>query len=657
MRPTKICTFVMLALFSQVSSAQEHQEIMVITGTKTAKSILDTPIRTEVITAQELERTHATNLSEALQNIPGLTIRNIHGKSGTEISMQGFDGNRVLILVDGMPVSPSTGSTVDLTQLGVANIEQIEIIRGSVSALYGSESMGGVINIITTTPDTPFGFKGTIRGGTYGSRDVESHIPNDANYTINTHFAGDNAYLLLSADHRQLGGNDLDANVMGYDNDSGSKSNYSLTAGYKFNNGGHLKITPSYYSEDVEVDYGAENTTAPGGVALYRRQSDVDRYNLSINYSGPVAEQAYITSYFITEKYKSGTTQSWVDGSGMPTQRDSEILFNKGEFQIDFPIGENHLITTGLVGYQGSLTQTKDGQSEIDPTKPTQENIEFYLQDDYFITDNLELLPGFRALYDTEFGHHFSPKLNLMYSPERLSQYDLKVRAGVGTGYRVPNLKERYYLFDHSHLGYIVLGNPDLEPESSISMQFGIEAKLNKVLSGDINLYRNDTENLIAEDFSHRENGIDIYMYQNQAETFSQGVDLQLNIAETSGWSSSLGYSFLHAEDKQTGNQLAKLPQHQVKGNINYNIALISTELSLYGRYETESFADSANTQKSPAHSVFDFKINTWVTDQFKVFAGVDNLTDTIIDTAVGAGQDFRPTTGRFIYLGLTFDY
>ena len=90
-----------------------------VTGTRPERQLLDTPVRTEVVTAEEIEKTHARNLKEALENVPGLQLREIHGKPGYEVWLQGVESDRVLVLIDGLPMTATTGSTVDVSQLSV----------------------------------------------------------------------------------------------------------------------------------------------------------------------------------------------------------------------------------------------------------------------------------------------------------------------------------------------------------------------------------------------------------------------------------------------------------------------------------------------------------------------------------------------------------
>ena len=122
---------------------------IVVTATRSEKKLTDSPIRTEVVSENELKRTNASTLKDALENIPGILLREIHGKSGYEISLQGLSSDQVLVLIDGLPLAASTGSTVDLDQYLIASVDHIEVIKGAASAQYGSAAMGGVINIIT----------------------------------------------------------------------------------------------------------------------------------------------------------------------------------------------------------------------------------------------------------------------------------------------------------------------------------------------------------------------------------------------------------------------------------------------------------------------------------------------------------------------------
>ena len=126
---------------------------IVVTGTRSAQSIEDTPIQTQVITKREINGTGVVDLGSLLAEQTGIAVISDHG---TGVQMQGFDPDYTLILVDGEPVIGRTAGTLDLDRFLVSNLEQVEIVKGSTSSLYGSEALAGVINLITRLPEKPF---------------------------------------------------------------------------------------------------------------------------------------------------------------------------------------------------------------------------------------------------------------------------------------------------------------------------------------------------------------------------------------------------------------------------------------------------------------------------------------------------------------------
>lgn len=142
----KIHNYLLMSLVltsvSNIGHAVTELDTLVVSATRVERALSDAPIRTEVVSRYELDKTHARSLKEALENVPGLQLREIHGKSGYEASLQGMSSDQLLILIDGMPLAASTGSSVDLSQYATLDIERIEIIKGAASAQYGSSAMG-----------------------------------------------------------------------------------------------------------------------------------------------------------------------------------------------------------------------------------------------------------------------------------------------------------------------------------------------------------------------------------------------------------------------------------------------------------------------------------------------------------------------------------
>ena len=159
----------MATVQAQELAAPQLKEV-VITGTRTERDIDEAPVRTEVVSREEIERTHAGTLKQALENVPGLQLREVVGKSGYELSLQGLSADQVLVLIDGLPITASTSSTVDLSQYLLDDVERIEVVKGASSAQYGSSAMGGVVNVITRRQAAGFGGAASVSLGSYGNQ-------------------------------------------------------------------------------------------------------------------------------------------------------------------------------------------------------------------------------------------------------------------------------------------------------------------------------------------------------------------------------------------------------------------------------------------------------------------------------------------------------
>ena len=128
--------------------AEDALERVVVTGTRTPKLLASSPVKIDVVDKAEIARLSKGTLRQVLEVMPGVVVRRSQ-KDGYNVQLNGFNGDHVLVLINGQPIISPTGSSVDLDQISVANIKQIEIVRGAASVLYGSSAMGGVINIIT----------------------------------------------------------------------------------------------------------------------------------------------------------------------------------------------------------------------------------------------------------------------------------------------------------------------------------------------------------------------------------------------------------------------------------------------------------------------------------------------------------------------------
>ncbi|VAW83695.1 TonB-dependent receptor [hydrothermal vent metagenome] len=641
-----------------ISDVVELGEV-VVTGTRTEKPVLEAPVRTEVVSRKEIEKTHARDLKEALEDVPGLLLKPIHGKSGFEVWLQGFNADRVLVVLDGEPITPSTGSSVDLSQIGTANIERIEIVKGATSALYGSNAMGGVINVITRKPVRPLAYSLTVDGGSYGDKNLSG----DANEISVRHLAGNLAikrpggYLQFNGSLRDKDGYDLDPGTFRSEGEAGTKSNLDLRLAWTPDDNTEVYIAPRYYQEDISNNL---STFAPGvGEIKQKKNEEARRFHTTVGMTKTLADGGRLRGWLLQDNWRDVTQQDVIATPGVEQERTAEIDLYRAELQWDKPWGENHVFTSGVLLGQATLDQYQDriGQNRtIEVDGKEQRNIEAYLQDDIFIGRHWEIVPGIRVQDDSDFGFYAAPKINVMFTPGWFSDVTTNIRIGVGRGYRVPNLKERFFVFDHSQLGYMVLGSDELQPEQSNSYQLGIEFAQLGDFHVDFTLFHNRIKNLIDTRINvdkSAQTNLNIFDYQNFARAMTQGMEFSGNLYR-GRFSMKGSYTLLDSEDLDTEKTLKDRPRHQIKMGIDWQNKAWGTTVTLRGVYQSEEFFDAENSLESPGWTTWDMKLTQVIGAGFKIFGGVDNLTDEHREPSIL--HDQRPEAGRFIYMGVSFD-
>lgn len=671
--PVPVCCGLTIAAPQLNAQQSINLDTIVVTGTKTERKLRDVPVRTEVISKQQLEKTHARDLVEALRYQPGVLLQEIHGKSGYQVVMQGVGADRVLVLIDGRPVTPSTGSTVDLSQLSVSDVDHIEVVKGAVSALYGSSAIGGVINIITRKPKQGTRYSLVADVGSWGEKNPGDELdPASRHLSLDASYANPNWQTSINADLRSSDGFDLDPDTYISNGNEGDKANLTLELGFRPNENIELTYKPSFYMEDLSKRIG--NYRPGTGFIKKTKTEKVEKHSHSFFYDHGLQNNARFSAYLVTEDFDDDTaqdvnsTRDIVEG-----KRHAELRFNKAEMQFDMPAGESHFLTMGMALFNNELSQTREGKSETVPDLK-HDNIELYFQDDIFIGDRWELLPGLRLQEDSDFGSHAAAKLNAMYTSETGGSGEIRYRFGVGQGYRVPNLKERGYIFDHSSIGYVVLGSEVnqwedevegiidldgaavLDPEESLSLQMGMEIVMEGYYRFEASVFRNEISNLIEKD---RYYGSEIetldysfYRYLNVDDARTQGLDLSYSKQVSPNLQFDVSYSYLDAIDEQTGKDLVNRPDHQLKVGFNWDMPEWNSDLLLFLSWQSEEYTDSLNTTESPAWHAIDIKYNHKLDKQLTLFAGIDNLTDQHKDPAKGE-EDRRPGEGRFIYMGI----
>lgn len=647
----------LLTIAPRLAAAQSLAEVtdmapVVVTATRTEKTVDDTPVSTEVVDRAELERTHARSLKEALENVPGLQLQEVHGKSGYELSLQGLSSDQVLVLIDGLPISASTGSTTDLSQYSLAEVDHIEVVKGATSAQYGSAAMGGVVNVITRR--IAEGISASVVGdvGSYGAQNTSgrSFDVGQGHAQLRVEGGGEHLRARVAGDFVDDDGFADDPDLWTRQGDANRRGQYSARVDWRPTDAGLFWLDAGLYREDDGSRY---EYYAPPNDVPQARHEDVDRDRYSGGGSWAWTNGMRVEIKGVDETYDSHSREA---SNGVTTsERNAQQRLDHVTAQVDLPPWFAQLWTLGGDYDRESLDQTSNGASELETDgDAVRSSRELFAQNDIVLGERWEVLLGGRWQDDSDFGSHAVPKIGVRAQALRGEIWNGTVRASFGQGYRVPNLKERHYLFDHSSLGYKVIGNPDLQPEKSDSWQLGFSLAWHDAVKADVGLFHNKVRDLIQTDLDHAEivNGISYYTYENIASAMTQGIEASLRWTVSPALSFDTAYTFTDTEDRTTGDALTRRPRQMARLGADWTLPSATT-LSLRGRAQSSELVDSSSGARSPGWATVDLKINQALREGLEVFAGFDNLLDRQRD--FDDSNDFSPVVGRFIYLGARY--
>lgn len=632
--------------------AASELDVIVVTASRSPSDPATAPVRTTVVTREQIRHQGATNLADALVYVPGLQLYELHGKPGQGVRLQGMESKHVLVLIDGRPVAPSTGSSVDLKQIGTANIVQIEVLKGPASALYGSQAMGGVINVITTEAAPESGGSLTVGAGTWGDRDLSGNV---GSITVASDYKWVTRDAIYRADvsHYSANGYDLDTSTYATEGAVGTRDNVSGRAEWFVGDATSVGVDVHHYIEDLSYRFATAAPGTPTGEVPKQKLEDTTRSELALSFDQE-ASVGDIRFQLSGEWFDGDASQ---DAVGTP-QRDQwrELNLDTVRFdgQLTRSLANGMLLTTGVLAARAELTQFQfrdDGTTvtETDelPTGIRQENRDLFFQLQGGSEASSRWQAGLRYQYDDDFGGHTAGKLSWR---KPLSDRTA-LRLSVAEGYRTPSLKERFFLFDHSFNGYRVIGNPDLQPEINRNVQAEVE---HRHRSGvwTASVFNHDLTDLIdtAENGSTIPGVVD-FQYLNIARARITGLELQWHTTVADALSLRAGVEWLDTEDKSTGLELSDRPEVVLNAGITWRPSARWTYAAELHSQRGGS-ADVANTRELRSYTVLDARANWQWQPDISVAFFIDNVTDTINPNQ--DAQDPRPREGREFRLTFT---
>lgn len=645
----------------------DHQ---VITSTGLISEVDDSAIRTEVISAQQLEFMQAKVLTDALQYSTGLKVHKTV-KQGSKISIQGIDANYILVLKDGLPFISPTGSETDLSQISLAGIERIEIIKGSGSALYGSSAMGGVINLISRESDINILELDIVQGqhetGTTDS--LQEHSLYASQQWGNQRFS-------------LLGFQKLSPEIM-LDKDSGKVDGASQTlqnvelrldhyhrAGWLTTNQSQSYMRFNYLLDEKNQRLG---TLIIPGQGEFEQEYNTDSKKMSLDLGVRRLDAHLLGQGSIISRYEHYEEQSGnrdeLSKDNKQRKVETQLFKIESQFNNQFQaFSSQNILSYGTSLQRNTMDQVKieTGDEEVDDKSTS--TLEAYIQND-IITANLgEFVPGLRVQEDSDFGFHSNLKMNWMKEVGSFNDYHSKLRLSYGQGYRTPDLKQRFYLFDHSNLGYIIIGNESLQPEESHNLNATFTVRHHDSRF-EVSAFRNQYKNKIETTSIGAVNQIQQFEYTNVGRAITQGADLSLIIQPSAQLYWQQGLMYLETENLDTGERLERQPLwgYKTQFNYSYNQHLV---FSLYGSLERDSYKgtyedNNNNDAVTPRLTtkdliqIWDLKTSYRINNNIKLNASIDNLLNETRSAGLDANieVDDRPVESRLLTLGLNLTF
>lgn len=426
-------------------------DAIVVTATSREQQVKDAPASISVITREELERLPYRELTDALLEIPGVTVTPGEGNS-RDISIRGMSPQYSLILVDGRRLSSRESRTNggSISEGGLLPpleaIERIEVVRGPMSSLYGSDAMGGVVNVITRS--IAESWRGSLRVN--GTLQLAEDYGNfyDGNFYISGPVVGDAVGLQVqgSINRREeddvVGGtpereDESIAAKLGFD--AGSSHRFILEGGY------YRQKTVSTAGKTVEV-----SATEPEGTEAPMTQN---RWVASLSHSGD-------WGFADSDSYLQYEDAEHVEGK-------KRIKNTVGQSIWTVPLPAN-VLSVGLFYRHEDLTDlTGNGLSGSTRTGATRTNWALFAENELSILDNLKLTGGIRMDDDEQYGSHWTPRIYAVWNitPE------FTLKGGYSQGFRAPNLRQTLPDWGQMSRGGTIYGNPDLEAETSRTIE------------------------------------------------------------------------------------------------------------------------------------------------------------------------------------------
>lgn len=652
-----------------LSPAAVVEQITVVSGSREAELRDSLNTRVDVVTRERIRDTGYESVGEVLRELPGvLTRRGSDTSAAAGHQIQGLDSRQVLVLLDGQPLVGARGikrGAFNLDRQSVGRLDRIEVVKGASSALYGSDAIGGVINLVTRDAERPLEGSLVVSGGSHGTFDGRGAAG----------FARGAWHGFFSVERHQNDGFDLSPTTP--DTTGAPFGRNDAYGKLRFDASPTLSLTAfaNGYWNDSDARVVGELGLQASDVA-----DDAQNYGLTADWHPSARRSVQARGYFGRYDERSDNTLLAAGAAPIPSDELYERL-GKVDATLSQVWGERQFVQVGAEWsrdeYSGAnRLRNDDGEHATTGV--------LWAQDRINLAGPLALTLGARYDHHSIFGSAFSPKaaVNLRASDT------VRLRASYGRGFRAPDLGQLFYRFLNPTNFYQVIGNPALEPEHASSYQVGgeVTARRGRLRLG-ANLFRNDVRDLI-ESVSlgfiatsrqlaavSQQEGIEssfrpalnrlLFRYQNVADARTQGLEIDGEAALPAGFSFSGAYTYLQAKDQATGLTLTNRNPHQGVARLAWESRRTGTRANLRGTFFSSWIAARSTSggatidTVAPGFQLWDVHVAQRLRNGLELYAAADNLGDSqdpntgLLNASGRPLPVYRPEVGRTFRLGV----
>ena len=637
------------------------QQVTVVSSARVEELQQESEVKVEAVTREQIRDTGYERVSDVLAEIPGVVIRNNApgGLVGGE-QIEGVDSRQVLVLQDGLPVIGARGiksGIVNLDRQDVGKLERVEVAKGAASALYGSDAIGGVINMITREPSDPMDLDVSLSGGSLGSFDGRVNLGTrwkNLSFFTNLGNHRRDAYGLIPDSRSTVGPNF-------------ERNNMLTKLRYTFNPRAALGVAATAY-HNHQTGLSSSSSGLTRGTGNDSMQSYALTSDFVLSSSTTLQARAYAARY--DENSRSDLIGSNVPSFGLGNLNER---YHRLDSTIAQQIGAGQLLQGGVEWvqdlYRGANRLVGDNAGQQVTTN------DVWLQYRMQPLRNLTLTLGGRYQHHSLHGGHAVPKAGLVY---RLNDH-WTLRGSFGKGFRAPDLGQLYYRFANPSNFYQVIGNPTLRPESSESFSAGVWYQQSRYRLG-ANFYRHNLNDLIdsyaagtpqtAEQLAALLQGFGIpssfdpllnrltFIYLNLNRAYTEGFELNGDLAMTRSLRLRGAYTFLQAVDRTTGLVLPQRHRHQGYVSASYDIPRWGLAANLRGTFFSKWTLNPAQGTYAFGYQIWDLYASKNVVAGLQAYGAIDNLADSTDRKLHSSTPSFdRPDYGRTLRIGLRYSF